>query len=164
MIEIIISVTKELWAPVPLGVIDEITIVFLLEPDYRAFLCIKQWRQNVKYWILTDCRLYRTMKICVSFLVSVTRVYGLWCIPAYLMSMWPPADDVISILFLFAVDAIHALTTYIGTLPTEYKYFQPWVTVGFSGNKQQYVYLLGCSTDFLFAGEWCRSRSGIHTE
>ena len=35
------------------------------------------------------------------------------------------ADDLISILFLFAVDAIYALTTYIGTLPTEYKYFQP---------------------------------------
>ena len=70
-----------------------------------------------------DCRLYRTMNICFSS-VSVTWVYGLWCMPAWLMSMWLPADDVISILFSFAADAIHALTTYIGTLPTECKYFQ----------------------------------------
>ena len=68
-----------------------------------------------------DCHLDRTMKICVIFSVSVTWVYGLRCMPAWLMSMWPPADDVISILFisiLFAADAIHALTTYIGTLQT----------------------------------------------
>ena len=90
-----------------------------------------------------DCRLYRTLKICVSFLVSVTWVYGLWCMPAWLMSMWLPADDMISILlFLFAVDAIHALTTYIGTLPTECKYFQLWDPVGFSGTKQQFAYWL----------------------
>ena len=100
-----------------------------------------------------DCRLYRTMAICVIFSVSVIWVHGLWCMPAWLMSMWQLADDVISILVLFAADAIHALTTYIGTLPTEYKFFQPCVTVGFSGNKQQSVYLLGCSTEFLFAGE-----------
>ena len=42
MIKIIISVTKELGAPVLLDVTDEITIVFLLEPDDRAFLCINQ--------------------------------------------------------------------------------------------------------------------------
>ena len=53
----------------------------------------------------------------------VIWVYGLWCMPAWLMCMWLPADDVIYILFLFAVDAIQALKTYIGTLPTEYKYF-----------------------------------------
>ena len=108
-----------------------------------------------------DCRLYRTMKIYVILSVSVTwLMVHAGCDDVYVATR----DDVISILFLFAVDAIHASTTNIGTLPREYKYFQPWVTVGFAGNKQQYVYLLGCSTDFLFAGEWCRSRSGIHTE
>ena len=37
MIESIISVTEELGAPVLLDFIDEIIIVFVLEPDDRAF-------------------------------------------------------------------------------------------------------------------------------
>ena len=80
----------------------------------------KTYRMS-KYDILDpDCRLYRTVTVCVIFTASVT-----WCMQAWLMAMWLPADDMISVLFLFAVDAIHALTTYIGTLPTEYKDFQP---------------------------------------
>ena len=41
MIERIISVTEELEVPVLLDFLDEIIIVFLLEPDDRAFFVYK---------------------------------------------------------------------------------------------------------------------------